>query len=79
VGRACVNVVLICGAIKRVEGSRWAASIRSASANELARFTVSTQRQQRQDTKCNDHHQIECFDRTADGPQFNAMSDETME
>lgn len=41
-GRVCVNVVLICRAIKRVKGSRWAASIPSVSANELARFTAST-------------------------------------
>lgn len=39
-GRECVNVVLICRAIKRVKGSRWAASIPSVSANELARFTA---------------------------------------
>lgn len=43
--RVCVNVVLICRAIKRVKGSRWAASIPSVSANELARFTASTLRQ----------------------------------
>lgn len=35
-----VNVVLICRAIKRVKGSRWAASIPSVRANELARFTA---------------------------------------
>lgn len=36
------NFVLICRAIKRVEGSRWAASIPSVSANELSRFTACT-------------------------------------
>lgn len=38
----CVNVILICRAIKRVKGSRWAASIPSVSANELAEFTAHT-------------------------------------
>lgn len=39
----CVNVILICRAIKRVKGSRWAASIPSVSANEQAEFTAYTQ------------------------------------
>lgn len=39
----CVNVILICRAIKRVKGSRWAASIPSVSANEQAEFTAHTQ------------------------------------
>lgn len=41
-GRVCVNVVLICRAIKRVKGSRWADRNPSVSANELARFTAAT-------------------------------------
>lgn len=58
----CVNVVLICRAIKRVKGSRWAASIPSVSANELARLTASTHththsQQQRLDTRSDDYHQ----------------------
>lgn len=58
--RVCVNVVLICRAIKRVKGSRWAASIPSVSANELARFTASTHsgsQPQRLDTRSDDYHQ----------------------
>lgn len=38
----CVNVLLICRAIKRVKGSRWAASAPSVSANELPEFTAQT-------------------------------------
>lgn len=40
-GMRAVIVGLICGAIKRVKGSRWAASIPSVSANELGRFTAT--------------------------------------
>lgn len=32
--------LLICRAIKRVKGSRWAASAPSVSANELTKFTA---------------------------------------
>lgn len=49
-GSVCVTVVLICRAIKRVKGSRWAASIPSVSANELARFTASTLSSSQQQT-----------------------------
>lgn len=60
VGRVCVNVILICRAIKRVKGSRWAASIPSVSANELAKFTAYTHwdsQQQRLDTRSGNYPQ----------------------
>lgn len=41
-GMRAVIVGLICGAIKRVKGSRWAASIPCVSANELDRFTATS-------------------------------------
>lgn len=41
-GSVCVNVLLICRAIKRVKGSRWAARAPSVRANELPEFTAQT-------------------------------------
>lgn len=38
----CINAVLICRAINRVEGSRWVATVPCVSANESAGFTAST-------------------------------------